>query len=434
MFCKKLEDLLNGEIETIAKVTGFHQRRSGKIDPWIFLDIVLLLYKDHKEDSLEILCLAIKNKYGIEISKQGLNERFSDKASDFIEEVLKYLLEVQLKVPLHLTACLDNFTKVKIKDSTEFKGYSKNQEAYKGFGGPGTASCFQVQLELDLKTGKVEDLCLTSAVHSDQADARETIDKIEAGDLIIRDLGYVSQYMLNTIDQQEAFYLNKIKRNIHLFTESFQEVKYGKVYRKMRSHQLALYEERLYVGKQTDHVSRVIFTIVPEKVYKQRIKELQISRKDKAISKEDRARARLNVLVTNATAEALPSLIAVDLYRIRWQIELEFKSWKSTARLASLKDTKTCRTECYILGKLIWLLLTNQAKILLSHVKKFPTGISPIKFGKVAKLKKEAIGKITAETIFSFINSMLAVPEKSLKRESKKTNKNAGNYLGITGG
>lgn len=431
MFCQKLQDLFNGEIESIAKRTGFHQRSSGKIDPLIFLDIILLLYKDHKEDSLEMLYLAIKSKYGISISKQGLDQRFSEKASDFLEEVLKQLLEMQLSIPLTLNKYLNNFIKVKIKDSTEFKGFSKNQREYPGFDGPGTESCFQVQLEFDVKTGKVEDLCLTAAINSDQTDAKETLDAVKAGELIIRDLGYISQYALNVINEQDAYYLNKIKRNVQLYNSSGKVMQYQKIYRKMKSSNLEIYEEKLTVGQQTDHKSRVIFTILPEKEYKQRLKELKASRKEKEITKEDRARARMNVLITNAGIEELPTQVAVNLYRIRWQIELEFKSWKSTARLASVKDTKTSRTECYIMGKLIWLLLANQTKMILSHVKEFTSGISPIKFGKAAKLKKEEINKLSADAVIFFINSMLEVPEKLLKRESKNNNKNAEFFTGI---
>jgi hypothetical protein len=139
----------------------------------------------------------------------------------------------------------------------------------------------------------------------------------------------------------------------------------------------------------------------------------------------------MNILITNADAAMLPAQVAVDLYRLRWQIEIEFKSWKSIAKIDSLKDSKTSRTECYILGKLIWLLLRNQAKIFVLHLNKFPSGISTIKFGKMEQLKKKMMLNLSGDQIVLFINNMLEIPEKLLRREGKKSNKNAEKYLSV---
>lgn len=429
-FCQKLESLIKSGLEAIAKKTGFQKRSGGKIDPWVFVDIVVLLYNNHKDDTLDNLCLKVSDRYKIDIKKQSLDERFSSSAADFLEEVLKHILELQLSTSIPMSPVLDNFTKVKIKDSTEFKGYSKNEDDYVGFNSPGTKSCFQIQFEFDLKTCKVEDLCLTSGNNSDQTDAKETMESILPGELLIRDLGYISQQMLNYINAKGATYLNKIKKNIPLFTDSGTELSYHHILQKIKKGSLELWEEELYVGKETDHKSRVIIVPVPEKVYRERIKEIKANKKGKEISKEERARARLNVLITNADEAELPAKVAVELYRIRWQIELEFKSWKSCAKLACLKDTKTPRTECYILGKLIWLVLVKQTKLIVSHVLRPPTGISPIKFGKVAKQKQMNMANLTTEAIYEFINSILETPGRFIAREVKKTNKVAAKYLG----
>jgi hypothetical protein len=43
---------------------------------------------------------------------------------------------------------------------------------------------------------------------------------------------------------------------------------------------------------------------------------------------------------------------------LRWQIELIFKTWKSVCGLASIKMVKGHRIDCYIHGKLIFILLS----------------------------------------------------------------------------
>jgi hypothetical protein len=134
--------LFNQDISEIATQSGFHVRNSGKIDSRVFLELVVLLYNNHKEDSLETLCECLRSQYGIEISKQGLDQRFTSNASEFLLQVIRKLMEIQYGPCLKMHSCLDSFTKVKIKDSTEFKGSPGNAYEYPGFGGPGTESCF----------------------------------------------------------------------------------------------------------------------------------------------------------------------------------------------------------------------------------------------------------------------------------------------------
>lgn len=430
-FTKQLEQLFNENISAIAVQSEFQLRNSGKIDARVFLELVVLLYKNHKEDSLEILCERLRSSYGIEISKQGLDQRFTSRASTFLLKVIEKLMEIQYAPTLKMNPYLDSFSKVKIKDSTEFRGGLKNADLYPGFNGDGTKSCFQIQYEMDLKTAKIEYLFLTSALKSDHQDAIDTKESILPNELIIRDLGYVSQDRLDDINNGNSFYLNKLSRTADLFDIDSKYVSYRKLHAALKKAKGGILENEFYAGTKINHCSRVIYMLVPEKVYKMRIITLKKSRKGEPITKEDRCRRAINILITNVDVVRLPAQVAVDIYKLRWQIELEFKSWKSIAKIASLKDSKTARTECYILGKLIWILIRNQTKVILMHLKIYPSGISVIKFAKMEKLKKEMIKNLNGEQIVNFINRMLEIPEKFLRRDSKNINKNAEKYLSI---
>jgi IS4 transposase len=65
----------------------------------------------------------------------------------------------------------------------------------------------------------------------------------------------------------------------------------------------------------------------------------------------------LNVFITNVSAEELTVQQADDLYKIRWQIELVFKVWKSILKIHLLRKMRPERVKCYLYGKLLWILL-----------------------------------------------------------------------------
>ena len=72
-----------------------------------------------------------------------------------------------------------------------------------------------------------------------------------------------------------------------------------------------------------------------------------------------------NVFLTTAPAQWADAAAVSVLARLRWQIELLFKLWKSDARLAEVRSGKPWRVLCEVLAKLLgvvlqhWLLLAG---------------------------------------------------------------------------
>jgi hypothetical protein len=59
------------------------------------------------------------------------------------------------------------------------------------------------------------------------------------------------------------------------------------------------------------------------------------------------------MLLTNAPAQRLPLAAAAYLYRVRWQVELIFKQWKSVLRLQVLPSTNENRVQCEVWARLL---------------------------------------------------------------------------------
>jgi hypothetical protein len=94
------------------------------------------------------------------------------------------------------------------------------------------------------------------------------------------------------------------------------------------------------------------------------------------------------ILVTNAPPDLLPTKAAGFLYRVRWQVELIFKQFKSVLRLHVLPSGNPARVQCEIWGRLLMAVLTfvwyqhlNAACLTLHECE--------ISFAKVAKLLQQ---------------------------------------------
>jgi len=65
----------------------------------------------------------------------------------------------------------------------------------------------------------------------------------------------------------------------------------------------------------------------------------------------------VNAYITNADQDILPTDLIRSIYSLRWQIEIIFKTWKSTFNLDKVKQMKIQRFDCINYGTLI----TNNA-------------------------------------------------------------------------
>ena len=63
---------------------------------------------------------------------------------------------------------------------------------------------------------------------------------------------------------------------------------------------------------------------------------------------------------TNVPADFWPKEALGTLYRLRWQIELTVKHWKSLFRSDLLKSTRPERIRCLLYGRLIFILIVQK--------------------------------------------------------------------------
>lgn len=337
--------------------------------PIKFFDILLYSASIKEQFSLDQFSGEAAKSYNIPITKQGLDSRFDEKAVCFVKSILEEVMANQIGEPLE-PRFLSSFNKVRIKDSTRFDLPQKLKENFPGFGGKITsdaAAC--VQYEFDLKNRCLLDLDITSAKRTDYQDAKEKTDQIDKGDLIIRDLGYFSLEVLKSIAKVEAFFLSKLKPKMKVFDLNSCEVNFSKLYAYMVRTQMPQFHMQAFIGDKERFPVRMSIEVVSEEVYVKRILavEKEHKKKGKTTSEEFKIRARFNILITNVSEKDLPVENMYKLYKTRWQIELVFKTWKSTLGISKLQPMKYHRFMCLMYAKFILFLLNSQVMWMIAR-------------------------------------------------------------------
>jgi hypothetical protein len=328
----------------------------------VFFDLLFYAVSLSQNCSLEYLVSYLSSQYGIELRKQSLDERFSEKAVNFVKNVLNRLIREQFSSVLYCEEFLCDFKHVRIKDSTKFNVPSNLEAHYKGSGGSGSVAGISIQYEFDLKTGKFLDLTITQAVRNDQQDAKETAENVCKADLVIRDLGYFSIPVLQQIVKQEAFFLSKLLPAVLVYEENNVEIDFKKLHAFMTKNGSEMCEKQVFIGSKEKMPIRLVIELVPPQVYEQRVrrKQKEDARKGRKMTEKTKFLLHFNLFVTNVEAEKLPSEKIMPLYRFRWQIELMFKNWKSVFSIHSFQKMKEERYTTMLYIRLILIIVNLQ--------------------------------------------------------------------------
>ena len=322
------EVLSRPHLHELAVSSGFCER-SSKLSPEIFFDMMFYTVSYTEQGSLSYMASLLKSDFGIEMTKQSLDERFNEKCVDFVNAVLREVLRKQF-AGLYSGELLPSFSRIRIKDSTKFTVPPNMQEEFKACGGDThsrSKAGVSVQYEYDLKSGEVTDLNITSGDRNDRTDAGESVENMEKNDLIIRDLGYFSTPVLKSCMEKEAFFLSRLDSTTNAYDQAGNLISFTDIYKTMQANGMTEKEMLVYVGKQTRLPVRLILQLVPDEVYEKRIRER--NRKNKShgrgqVKEETKIRYRFNVFITNAEESRLSPRQIFPLYRLRWQIELQF--------------------------------------------------------------------------------------------------------------
>lgn len=374
----------------------------------MFLNTLMFVHQQGKELSLLDICGDLLNQYGLQITKQSVQERFNEKAVAFLQAILLSLLEQQLS-PIGHIGNLSSFNRLRVKDSTRFALPPAYAQKYAGHGGAthNSESMISIQYEYDLLSGQTMDLRLTTGTRNDQLDAKENTNDILENDLLIRDLGYATLGYMEQIIDNDAYYLNRLGPQTTVYHAEKPEAKvdFDKCRKKLKKYGLPYLEYNVLIGKKARIPSRLVIFLVDDATYEKRVRKTHKQAKScgNQVSDDFKTRSKLTLYITNTEQNKLSASDIKNIYALRWQIELAFKIWKSQAKINQVKEIKLHRFECQLIAKLIWLLVHRS---IFQYLTGWVNNSNPDKSTSIWKYYKHAY------RINNIVREIVTKPEK----------------------
>lgn len=345
----------------MARKSGFNQRKGG-IPGSAFADSLIFPGTGFDKHSLNDMSSCLKIRHNIEVTKQGVDERFTENTIDFVKSILSELIRKIITDKPHIKE-LSHFEAVRIKDSTCFQVPEYLSKYFSGSGGSASKAMVRIQFEYDAKSGEVLDLSLHAFNDQDQSDSVNTLHTIKKNELCLRDLGYVNRKFLEAIICFQAYYLNRSAANVGIYFEKdngIEKANFIDLKKSMKKSGIRLLDKKAFLYAGTNKFeTRMIIEMLPDKIVSERIRKINAEAKKKGhnASDEHKARACFNIFITNVSADILSKEKVRELYCLRWQIELVFKTWKSFGELHKTKKMKYERFVSCLYARLIMLML-----------------------------------------------------------------------------
>lgn len=364
------------------------RRTPKKLSPHHFLSSVLSTVAEG-EPALREMAIQVGLRSNDTLAKQSLWERISTPmAVDFFKECVKNAFQNNL-TSLCPVEPLVGIQRILIGDSSAVKLHRSLNESFPG-GSNKNKQCAQVRLQctLDLLSGQWVDGGFERYLRQDAKAAHDLVENgvLQAGDLVVRDLGYAVLNSFAEIAKKGAFYLSRLHPQWNIYAdESGGKVDLIALLERNAAVSGNAFRMKIRIGNRQQLNCELIAVRVPEAVAATRRRRARERAKRKGVTYTKRYMKFQNwtLLVTNMPESSASLDQLCELYRLRWRIEMFFKACKSHTWLEKLACHRTNRYHAEVL-LWAWLLLmiglSGQSVFAMAEVQ-FVAGKKPGRIG-----------------------------------------------------
>ena len=295
---------------------------------------------------------------GIDISAQGLEQRFTKEAAQLLERVLVCAVEQVVVSDPAAIPILERFQGMYIRDSSVVELPAELIETWPSVGNSaGPTAALKLQVDLDYKSGQLHGPVIQSGRTHDQQSPYQR-RTLPVGALHIGDLGYFSLRKLAADSRDGVFWLSRLKAGTAVYTLEGDRLDLASWLAEQNEAQL---DRPIVLGARQRLYCRLLAIRVPASVAAQRRRRLREYARKKQVTPraETLALAEWTLVVLNIPVDLLSLQEALVLMRVRWQVELLFKLWKTYARIDEWRSQNPWRILCELYAKLIAVLILH---------------------------------------------------------------------------
>lgn len=361
-FLNKLNSL---ELEPLARHLGIENCYTKKVHARDLLVSFLLLI-NHGAISLSAWASQLSLLTGQPLSKQAMALKFDARHQAFFEQVLAKLLKHHLHEPAYASTPDDlwaPFARVLVEDSTCFSLPDHLHTHFpSSYCATGAKATLRLQWLQDLKAERPVRFAIQRYRDNDQRHAPAVVALAQAGDLVLRDLGYFSTAVFEALDQQGAFFLSRLHYRVQVRDASTEAViDLVKLIEAVETR--GWLDCAVLLGSTQRLRVRLVGLRLPEEVVAAR------RRRARARAKKDPRRGyspryakwlAWSFFVTNVPSSLWSSEEVARAYRLRWRIEMLFKAFTHMGQVGSLLNAPRLsysRVMMTMLGVLLYALL-----------------------------------------------------------------------------
>jgi len=338
------EKLTTKAINKIAKLTGYKKRNRGKINAKsLIVGFMMMISK--KMNSYESWASEVSVLVGKSVTRQAIENRMNPETS----AMLGMLLEEKLTDSINQTKLKGNketvskFRCINLEDSTTLNLPDELSKEFKGNVSRGkNKSQAKVHALYNFTENNFLFLNIHSFTENDQSLSPKVLTYLRKGDLLLRDMGFLVLGVLEELLSKEVYVISRKNAQIKVYNvQTGQEINLAKELRKKH-----FFDKMVLVGKTKKIEMRLVVLPLPTAQAKERRRKAKQDR-DKRLnhSKEYYELLGYAIYITNIPQSICSSKEIQELYGLRWQIEIIFKSWKSCFSFEKLIPTKCVNPE-----------------------------------------------------------------------------------------
>ena len=363
---KAIQTILGPVSDQMGLETGFNQRQS-KVTGSKFMQMLVFGSLENPDLSYSDLVSAAKN-VGVVITKQGLEQRFSERSADLARRVLELAVQQVISTEALAVPLLERFSGVYIRDSSVISLPKGLEKIWPGCStSAGSNAALKLHVRLELCQGQLAGPILAAGREHD-SDSPFQSEALPKGAVRIGDLAYFSLNQFAADTQQGIGWVSRFKTGTCIYTPEGEPINLLAWLRQQPASQA---ERPILLGKTQRLACRLLVEHLPPAAVEQRKRKLrEYARKQQTpLTAELLELAQWTLLLTNISVDQLSIPEALVLVRVRWQIELLFKRWKSLFKVDEWRSQDIWRilTELYakLLGVVVeqWILLTGIGQV-----------------------------------------------------------------------